>query len=153
MSTKVNEKPKKIKPLLNFSKLTNPALSKRLDAIHGGMNGNPAFTTPPVDMPTFKAEIDKFDVLSTDAAERCGQLSAALRSSPQRHAGGREHCGAHSGSHCSLDIYRPARFQGSNHQQSDPGYDVSVSGSRPGPTGLLPMERSGELHLYLRRHV
>jgi hypothetical protein len=69
MSTKTTVQVKKIKPLLNFSKLTDPGLLKRLDAICAGMTGNVAFPNPPVDMPTFKAGIDSYDTLSTDALD------------------------------------------------------------------------------------
>jgi Ca2+-binding RTX toxin-like protein len=70
MSTKTTQQVKKIKPLLNFSKLTDTDLLKRLDAIHDGMSGNTtAFPTPPVDMVTFKAGIDSYNTLTTDALD------------------------------------------------------------------------------------
>jgi hypothetical protein len=69
MSTRTTEQVKKIKPLLNFGKLTDADLLKRLDAIHDGMNGNTAFPTPPVDMATFQTAISSFSTLTTNALD------------------------------------------------------------------------------------
>jgi hypothetical protein len=65
MTTKV----KKIKALLGFHGTTDTDLLQRLNAAHDGVNGNPAFSTPPVDMTTFKSGIDSLTVLVTDAAD------------------------------------------------------------------------------------
>ena len=65
MTTKV----KKIKALLGFHGTTDTDLLKRLNTAHDGMNGNGAFSTPPVDMTTFKSGIDSLTVLVTDAAD------------------------------------------------------------------------------------
>src|SRR5262249_22525223 len=65
MTTKV----KKIKALLGFQGTTDTDLLKRLNAAHDGVHGNPAFSTPPVDMTTFKSGIDSLTVLVTDAAD------------------------------------------------------------------------------------
>jgi hypothetical protein len=65
MTTKV----KKIKALLGFHGTTDTDLLKRLNTAHDGMNGNAAFSTPPVDMATFKSGIDSLTVLVTDAAD------------------------------------------------------------------------------------
>jgi hypothetical protein len=59
------EKPKKIKALLGFNRLKDGDLVTRLNAVHDGLKANPAFTTPPVDLPTFKTNIDTF---TTDLA-------------------------------------------------------------------------------------
>ena len=70
MTTKVTEKPKKIKPLLNFGKLADPEFIQRLEAINSGVYGHPqVFSTPPVDAATFKAGIDTYNTLTTDALE------------------------------------------------------------------------------------
>src|SRR5207249_11689250 len=68
MST-TTEHVKKIRPLLNFNKLADNDLLKRLHAIRDGLNGNSAFPPPPIDMPTFKAAIDLYDTLTTDALD------------------------------------------------------------------------------------
>jgi hypothetical protein len=65
MTTKV----KKLKALLGLDATSDPDLLKQLNAAHDGMNGNSAFSNPPVDMPTFKAGIDKLTVLVTDAED------------------------------------------------------------------------------------
>jgi len=69
MNTKTTEHVKKIKPLLNFSKIPDPDLLKRLHAIRDGVTGNPAFASPPVDMATFKAGVDAYDTLATNALD------------------------------------------------------------------------------------
>ena len=65
MTTKV----KKLKALLGLNLTSDPDLLKQLNAVHDGMNGNSAFSTPPVDMPTFKSGIDTLTVLVTDAED------------------------------------------------------------------------------------
>jgi hypothetical protein len=65
MTTKV----KKLKALLGLTETSDPDLLRQLNAAHDGVKGNSAFSTPPVDMPTFKAGIDKLTVLVTDAED------------------------------------------------------------------------------------
>jgi hypothetical protein len=64
----LKEKTKKIKALLGFNRLKDADLITRLNAVHDGLNGNPAFTTPPVDLPTFKTNIETFaaDIAAAD---------------------------------------------------------------------------------------
>src|SRR5207247_1476369 len=78
MST-TTEHVKKIKPLLNFNKLADNDLLKRLHAIRDGLNGNSAFPNPPVDMPTFKAAVDLYDTLTTDALDGGKKVISAKR--------------------------------------------------------------------------
>ncbi len=66
MTTKVT----KLKALLGLKGTSDPDLLKLLNAAHDGVNGNPAFSAPTVDMPTFKAGIDKFTVLTPRVAAR-----------------------------------------------------------------------------------
>jgi len=40
--------------------MLNPDLLKRLDAIHAGTAGNPAFPKPPVDMDVFKTAVQTY---------------------------------------------------------------------------------------------
>src|ERR1051326_6517654 len=69
MSTKTTQHVKKIKPLLNFSKLSDTDLLTRLDAIHNSITRNTNFPAPPVDMATFKSAIDSYNTLTTDALD------------------------------------------------------------------------------------
>src|SRR5215467_14627281 len=62
-------KVKKIRALLGFHKTSDPDLLKLLNTVHDGMKGNPAYAAPPVDLVTFKTEIDSFTSLVTDAAD------------------------------------------------------------------------------------
>jgi hypothetical protein len=80
MSTKI----KKIKALLGFQKNSDTDLLKQLNAVHDGMNGNSAYPAPPVDMVTFKKEIDSFTVLITDAED--GGKKAISAKNKQREA-------------------------------------------------------------------
>src|SRR5215472_15486240 len=80
MTTKVTEKPKKIKTRLNFGKLADPEFIKRLDAIDSGVYGHPqVFSTPPVDAATFKAGIDTYNTLTTDALDGGKKAVSAKR--------------------------------------------------------------------------
>jgi len=75
MTTKVT----KIKALLGLSGTSDSDVLKQLNAAHDGMNGNPAFSAPPGDMQTFKAGIDKFTVLVTDAEDGGSNARRELR--------------------------------------------------------------------------
>ena len=70
---------KKIKALLGLKGTSDPVLLKQLNAAHDGVNGNPAFSAPPGDMQTFKAGIDKFTVLVTDAEDGGKKAIAAKK--------------------------------------------------------------------------
>lgn len=65
MTTKV----KKLKALLGFHGTADADLIQQLLTVHKGMDGNPAFSKPPVDMAVFKSGIDTLAVLVTDAAD------------------------------------------------------------------------------------
>src|SRR5438094_2584781 len=80
MSTKI----KKIKALLGFHRSSDADLLKQLNTVHDGMNGNSAYPSPPVDMATFKKEIDSFTVLITDAED--GGKKAISAKNKQREA-------------------------------------------------------------------
>jgi hypothetical protein len=79
MTQTVTDRPKKVKPLLNLSKLSDGDLLARLNSILDGMTNNPAFTTPPVDMATFKAAIDSYNTLRTDALDGGKKAISARR--------------------------------------------------------------------------
>ncbi len=75
MTTKV----KKLKARLGFHDLSDPDLLKQLNTVHDGMNGNPVFSNPPHDMAAFKAGIDKFTVLVSEAEDGGRKAIAARR--------------------------------------------------------------------------
>ena len=79
MTTTVTSKPKKIKPLLSFQRTSDADLIKQLEAILAGLTGNAAFSTPPVDMATFKTALDTFSVLVTDALDGGKKVISAKR--------------------------------------------------------------------------
>jgi hypothetical protein len=58
-----------IKPQLGVIDMTDGDLLARLNAIHDGMSNNPAYPSPPVDMPVFKAAIDSYTAAVTAALD------------------------------------------------------------------------------------
>jgi len=79
MTTSVTDKAKKIKASLGFEKMSDNDLLKRLDSIHAGLDGNPAFTNLPVDMATFRTAIDHYHVLTTNALDGGKKAISAKR--------------------------------------------------------------------------
>src|SRR4051812_42877436 len=73
---------KKIKAVLGFGGMPDVELLKRLDAIIGGMTGSPAFSSPPVDMASFKTAVDLYDALVTEALD--GGKKAIIAKRQQR---------------------------------------------------------------------
>src|SRR5438128_1378392 len=65
MTTRV----KKLKGKLGFHDMPDPDLLKQLNTVHDRMNGNSAFSKPPVDMVIFKAGIDRLTVLVSEAED------------------------------------------------------------------------------------
>ena len=70
--------PKTIKAVLGFTKTTDDALVTFVNTVYSGMNGNTAYPTPPVDMPTFEAAIVSLTSLVAAAADG-GKKAAAGR--------------------------------------------------------------------------
>src|SRR5207247_6891985 len=62
-------KSKKIKVSLGFAKTLDAALVARLNAVHDGMSGNPAYPSPPLDLATFKTAIDSFAASIAEALD------------------------------------------------------------------------------------
>jgi hypothetical protein len=62
-------KQKKIKPLDGFSNVSDADVVSRCTNIQTNMNGNSHYPTPPVDLATFKTEIDKFSALIAQALD------------------------------------------------------------------------------------
>ena len=79
MSTKTTEQVKKIKPLLNFNKMNDNDLVKRLDTIHDAITGNTNFPAPTVDMTVFKTAIDLYNTLITDAMDGGKKATSAKK--------------------------------------------------------------------------
>ncbi len=77
-----NETPKKIKALRGFSRLADSDLVIRLNTVHDGLNGNPAYPTPPVDMATFQTNITTFTANVASAAD--GGTKAVTAKNKQR---------------------------------------------------------------------
>ena len=60
---------KSIKAVLGFTKVTDDAFVTFVNTVHDGMNGNPAYPAPPVDMATFETAIDSLTSLVAAAAD------------------------------------------------------------------------------------
>jgi hypothetical protein len=58
-----------VKPVLGYGKVSDTDFLARLNKIHTGTFGNPAYPTPPVDEPTFKAGIDAYAAAITAAID------------------------------------------------------------------------------------
>src|SRR6267378_496045 len=71
-----------IKPATGFVHLSEADLLFRLNAVHDGMNNNPAYPNPPVDMAGFKAGIDAYT--SAAAAALDGGKSAIVTRDKRR---------------------------------------------------------------------
>ena len=72
------EKPKKIKALLGCARLKDGDFVTRLNAVHDGLNGNLAYTTPPIDIATLKTNIDTFTA-DVAAAEDGGKTAVTAK--------------------------------------------------------------------------
>ena len=58
-----------LKPVLGVGWMSDNDLLSRLNAVHDKMLNNPAYPSPPVDMPGFKAAIDAYTAAVADALE------------------------------------------------------------------------------------
>jgi hypothetical protein len=60
---------KQITPILGYTKASDELFLGRLNAIYTGANGNPAYPNPPIDLAAFKADIDSYSGLITQALD------------------------------------------------------------------------------------
>ncbi|HEY2380817.1 MAG TPA: fibronectin type III domain-containing protein [Terriglobia bacterium] len=74
MATKLNI----LKPVLGVTGMSDNDLLARLNAVHDKMLNNPAYPTPPVDMPSFQTAIDACTAAVADALEG-GKAATVLR--------------------------------------------------------------------------
>src|SRR2546422_11046148 len=58
-----------LKPVLGVAVMSDNDLLSRLNAVHDKMLNNPAYSSPPVDMPGFKAAIDAYTAAAAAALE------------------------------------------------------------------------------------
>src|SRR5207249_531558 len=58
-----------ITPILGYTKLSDELFLTRLNAFYIGTNGNAAYPNPPMDMNAFKADIDSYSRLITQALD------------------------------------------------------------------------------------
>src|SRR5215470_5754836 len=64
-----NSTPTQIKAKLGLHDVLDMDVVKALTAAYEGLFNNPAFPTPPVDLATYKAGIDRFSALIIDAED------------------------------------------------------------------------------------
>ncbi len=67
-----------IKAVLGFAGVPDADLVSRCNAVHDGMTNNPAYPTPPIDMPGFKTAIDAYAAAIAGALEG-GKTAIAAR--------------------------------------------------------------------------
>src|SRR5215471_5027157 len=67
-----------LKPVLGVVGMTDGVLLQRLNAVHDGMFNNPAYPSPPVDMPSYKSAIDAFTAASAATLDG-GKAAITLR--------------------------------------------------------------------------
>src|SRR2546422_4309504 len=66
---KTKSTPNQIKAKLGLHGVSDPDTAKALMAAYNGVLNNPAYSNPPVALPTFKAGIDQYSVLIVDAED------------------------------------------------------------------------------------
>ena len=69
----------KIKPVENYSNMTNADVVNRASAVYTGLNGNPNYTTLPVALPDLKAQIDSVTALMAQAIDGGKKIVAEMR--------------------------------------------------------------------------
>src|SRR2546430_3625670 len=73
-----------ITPILGYTKLSDELFLGRLNAVYTGTNGNAAYPNPPMDMNAFKADIDSYSRLITQALD--GRKKAISEKKKKREA-------------------------------------------------------------------
>jgi hypothetical protein len=58
-----------VTPILGYGKVSDEAFLARLNAVYTGITGNPAYPNPPLDMNTFKTDIDSYSGLITQSLD------------------------------------------------------------------------------------
>jgi hypothetical protein len=67
---------KLIKPIENFTRVTDGDVAARATAVQTAMTGNATFANPPVDLTLFKTAIDLFNALIAEALDRSKKVIA-----------------------------------------------------------------------------
>jgi hypothetical protein len=102
-----------IRAALGFTRLTNEELLTRLICIRDGMKGNPRFSQPPVEIPTFGEAVETFS--SYMALARDGSRTAIAERNARRQIVSRmaEQLGHYVEHNCNgeMDIFLSSGFQ------------------------------------------
>src|SRR5215467_9311067 len=75
-----------IKPALGITQMSDGDLLARLNAVHDGMLNNPAYPSPTIDMPGFKAAINAFTAAAAAAANDGGKSAIVERDKRRKDA-------------------------------------------------------------------
>src|SRR3954453_5787576 len=67
-----------VKAVLGFVGVSDADLVSRCNAVHDGMTNNPAYPTPPIDMPGYKTAIDAYTAAVAGALDG-GKAAIAMR--------------------------------------------------------------------------
>ena len=132
---------KRIKASLGFARTPHAALVARLNAVHDGMSGNPAYPSPPVDLATFKTAIDSFAASIAEALD--GGKKAITAKNQQREAVIKmaEQLGHYVQANCRDDLatFTSSGFQALSNSRtpSQPLPQPTISKVDQGTTGQL----------------
>src|SRR5262245_2587650 len=127
MTSTVTDKVRKIKASMNFGKMSDSDLLKRLDAVHVGLTDNAAFPNPPVAMTDFRSGIDLYHTLTTDALDGGKKAVSAKRKQREAVINMATHLGHYVEAVCDNDL---ASFNTSGF--------TAVSNTRTPPEPLPP---------------
>ena len=158
MTSSVSDKAKKIKASIGFAKMTDADLLKLLDAILTSMTGNPAFPSPPVDMATFKAAVDSYDTLTTDALDGGKRAISAKRKQRQVVIKMATQLGHYveAASDNDLATFNASGFTAASNVRTPPqplsagGFKYVDRGSNSGQIEVKPQPQKGALSFDLR---
>jgi hypothetical protein len=126
-----NSKVPKIKPVEGYSKMPNPQVITRALGVYTGLNGNLNFTTLPVALTDFKAQIDSVSALMAEAIDGSKKVIAELNKQMRALIKMMRALGRYVELNCKDDI---AIFKTSGFEP--------VSGTKPTPATLTEKIRS-----------
>ena len=111
-----------IRTSLRYNKLTDPEFLARLNAVLSGTFGNSKFTTPPVDVATFKAGVDSYTATITDASDGSRKAKAARDKKRQEMSVMMRHLGVYVevASNGDMDTFLSSGFEPTATTRSTP---------------------------------
>jgi Fibronectin type III domain len=118
-----------IKPFLAINDLPDGDVLHRLTSVHDGMLNNPAYPTPPVDMPTFKTVIDAYNTAAAAAQHDGGKNAVTQRDKLRAEAIGMYRLLGHyveTASKNDMNTFVSSGFQAASKGQKTPPQPVET---------------------------